>query len=85
MLLEVACKLTREPDIYRVGLNLGLKHTQIQENIKNNRDEITMAAYYMLQTWKKQHQDHQQAFTDLETALGGDKLSSIVDEVRYGN
>ena len=46
----VAEKLTKERNIYRVGFQLGLKHAEIQANIKNNRDEITMAANYMLRT-----------------------------------
>ena len=82
-LLKVAEKLTKESDIYRLGFNLGLKHAEIQASIKNNRDEITMAAYHMLRAWMVQYQDRNQAFDLLVTALGVAKLQRIADDVLY--
>ena len=85
MVLSVAHKLTKEQDLYSVGFELELEHAEIEANIKNNRDAITMAAYHMLRTWVVQQQDRQHAFTLLVTALEGAKLKSIVDEVLRGN
>ena len=80
-LLEVAAKLTRGLDIYRLGLKLGLTHEEIAVNVKNHKDEITMAAYQMLHTWRVQQQDGKVAFNLLVTALEGSKLQRIIDEV----
>ena len=82
-LLLVARHMTRELDIYTVGLRLGLQHQEIEGSLKNHRDEITMAAYHMLRTWLIQHNDRKLAFSLLVTALKEAKLQNIVDEVLY--
>ena len=84
-LLEVAAKLTNEPDMYRLGLKLGLKHSEIETNINNNRGSVTMQAYHMLHTWFVQQQDSKVAFNFLLAALERSKLQSIIDEVLHGN
>ena len=84
-LFEVAAKLSNQKDIYRLGLKLGLQHPQIQSNLKNHHDEITMAAYHMLRSWMVQHQDRKHAFALLVTALKKAELQIIVDEVLYGS
>ena len=93
-LQQVAQRLTKEVDIYNLGVELGLQHAEIrlgllhaeiQSDIKNNKYEITMAAYHMLQAWVVQQQDRKHAFALLVTALERAGLQSIIDEVLQGN
>ena len=67
--------------LHYLGLELGLKYSEIITIQTNNRDDITQAALKMLHKWNDNQPNPQCAFTTLTKVLKSVGLNTVINEV----
>ena len=80
-MLDVAKLLTDVFQIRVLGVKLGLKSTQVDSILENNKYDINEAAYKVLQKWLQGESERGIAYANLIQALHDTKLSMIVSDV----
>ena len=79
-ILAVAKKITKEIDIFDLGLGLKLRHEDIESTVKN-KGTLQMAAYEMLRKWLNIQDGRQEAFQILLKTLHQCKLKNIAQDI----
>ena len=60
---------------------LKVNHHQIESAITNKPNDVQSAAYEILQTWQKQYQNREEAFSHLYSALRVSQLNMLAQEL----
>ena len=60
---------------------LKLEHEEIETSITNNPNDVQSAAHYILQTWVKQQETREKAFSGIYLALKESQLQMLADEL----
>ena len=60
---------------------LKLEHEEIETSIMNNHNDVQSAAYDILQTWMKQQETRENAFSEMYAALQESQLQMLAEEL----
>ena len=80
-LLNLAERITNENIRRKLGIALGIPNHQIQSIKSDNKQDITSAAYDMLQTWFLNMEDEYIAWEELFKALKKAELKMLIKKV----
>ena len=58
-----------------------LEHEEIETSITNNPNDVQSAAHGILQTWSKQQETREKAFTEIYAALQESQLQMLAEEL----
>ena len=81
MLLNVALEINKKSDVLKLGVKgLKMKASQVETSLHKNKDDLTMAMYDVLKTWRASYGDFKVAYVDLSKALKAVKMNSVIQE-----
>ena len=80
---KLSQEITDESTRQKLGLELGLSSNKIESIGTNNQKDITMAAYNMLQDWRKLTNNRKVACIKLKEALERTGLTAYVEEILH--
>ena len=61
--------MTDTTSLRRLGLNLGIESYEIDTDISDHKDEISLAAYSILKKWRRYQETMEEAYTNMYKAL----------------
>ena len=81
-LLRLSQRLTNYGNLRSLSYTgLKVNHHQIESAITNKPNDVQSAAYEILQTWRKQYQSREEAFSHLYSALRVSQLNMLAQEL----
>ena len=81
-IVKLSQRLTNYGNLRSLGYRgLKLEHEEIETSITNNPNDVQSAAHSILQTWSKQQETREKAFSEMYAALQESQLQMLAEEL----